>query len=58
MAGHTKVAIFAVCRLRIGNLPQNKKATINGKEYTDYTWFLLHALLRLRTPSDILIILT
>ncbi|MEM5493878.1 FkbM family methyltransferase [Hoeflea sp. AS16] len=36
-------------------LPSNKRVTINGKEYTDFKWFLINAFVRLRSPMDILI---
>jgi FkbM family methyltransferase len=51
----TRLQFLRIYKKLIAALPRDKKVTINGKEYTNYTWFLLHAFLRLRTPSDILI---
>lgn len=51
----TRLQYLAIYRRLIGALPHDRKIEINGKEYTSFKWFLLHAFLRLRTPSDLLI---
>ncbi len=52
----TRIQYLQIYKALIKALPSNKKVTIGGKEYKTYTWFLIHAFLRLRTPSDVLIV--
>lgn len=51
----TRLQYLQIYKTLIKSLPTDKKVTIDGKEYKSYTWFLIHAFLRLRTPSDMLI---
>lgn len=51
----TRLKYLRIYKALINALPIDKKVTIDGKEYKTYTWFLVHAFLRLRTPSDMLI---
>ncbi len=51
----TRVRFVRTYKKLLAALPDNKKITFDEKEYKTYLWFLLHAFIRCRTPTDILI---